>query len=176
MANLKVWDGTQWVPAGVGPATANVQIGPPTTPMTGQLWFDTDDVGAAANGYLDGAQIAVYPGNYNVGSTTFGNVGNTIAFTSPGAWAVYLVHASIVGSGPAAVVNFVTLGIDGAAYDDTNRMYSPSNNTYFTIARTWRVTGLAAGAHTFGIRSANNGAGTFVHAGSDSLLNYQRIV
>lgn len=46
MAILKVWDGAQWVSAGAGPAVATLATAAPATPMTGQLWYDTDDVSA----------------------------------------------------------------------------------------------------------------------------------
>jgi hypothetical protein len=124
---------------------------------------------------LEGSTITLFGSTYNVGSTTPGNVGNTITVTSPGTWAVYMFEFCVVGVTGAGVVNFCAPAIDGAAWNDTIRTHA-TQNAYFTVSRTIRVTGLAAGTHTFGVRSWNNAAGTTQHFGLDSTITVQRII
>lgn len=118
--------------------------------------------------------IALWSGNYGVGSGTPGGVGNTVTITSPGTDAVFLVTFDVVVAGLAGVVNFISLGVDGAAWNDGIRVHSEGTD-YVTVSRTIALTGLAAGDHTIGIRSWNNNAGTVQHIGADSTLTAVRV-
>jgi hypothetical protein len=132
---------------------------------------------AAVNDFVS-AEIALWGSTFNVGSTTYGNVGNTITFTSSGPGDVFLATFSVVCLvQTAGLVNFTTLALDGAPWwpSDSVRAFGGSTGTWVTVARTVRLTGIAAGSHTLGIRSANNGAGNTQVSGPDSLLTLIRL-
>lgn len=120
-------------------------------------------------------EVFVWNTAYSVGTTTPGNVGNTITIPSAGTSAIYLATFCVVGSTPNGVINFVSFSIDGNPWNsDIIRAHSPNAN-WFTVTRTAVLTGLSAGNHTVGIRSWNNAAGTTTHNGPDSTLNVVRI-
>lgn len=124
--------------------------------------------------YSDG--ITVWPTAFNVNSTTPGNVGNTITFNSPGTSAIFLVSFAVVGLA-GGHVPFFSLAIDGAGWaGDSIRTHSQASQ-WFTASRTVRLTGLAAGSHTLGVRAwANSVAGTATSVnGPDSTLTIVRV-
>lgn len=120
------------------------------------------------------ATITLFGTNFAVGSTSFGNVGNTITVPSTGTADLFMLSFSVVGQTPAAVVNFVTVAIDGAPWNDAIRTHSPIND-FWTVERTIIISGLSAGSHTLGLRSANNAAGTTTIIGADSTVTAVRL-
>lgn len=124
-------------------------------------------------------EITLWPSQFTVGSTTAGNVGNTISFVSTGPDDVFLFSFSaVVLVATANITNFVTVALDGAAWwasDATVRAHTSAAASWATVGRTIRMTGIAAGTHTVGLRSWNNGAATTYINGPDSLLTLVRV-
>jgi microcystin-dependent protein len=112
-------------------------------------------------------------GSVNVTSTTYANMGSALTFTSRGPDDVFLATANVVGLATSGLVTFARFAVDGVAL--TGASYTPHLNTYFTISRTTRITGLSAGVHSLNVQVANNGAGTSTVYGTESMLTLARL-
>lgn len=136
--------------------------------------------GGSGGGYPSFAsEISVWPSDFTVGTTTPGNVGNSISFYSYGPDDIFLAVFTADVSPPANVVNFMSFNVDGAAWNsDLIRTHAGANtatSTWWTVSRATRLTGLAQGTHTVGLRSWNNTSGTTSVKGVDSTLTVIRI-
>lgn len=129
MANLKIWDGTQWVPAGIGPATANIQPGPPATPMTGQLWFDSDDPGP--NGVVWSPYTPTWGNALSLGNGTstgrYVQMGNTVHFSTK----AVLGSTSTIVTGSGSISVSLPPGLAVRAFSAVTVQFLDYGNNYF---------------------------------------------
>lgn len=94
------------------------------------------------------------------GTTPSALTGLSIAVTSPGTSAVYMVTIDADVTFVGSQTNLIELLVDGVA--ESAQLISGAAASGYRIngSKMWRITGLAAGSRTFTAQTKNSGAGT----------------
>lgn len=92
----------------------------------------------------------------------------------PGPGTVYFVGIEAEASFGGAQVNIIELLVDGLAQAPALNTQANASGYRYSAVRTWRITGLAAGAHTFTFRTRNTAAGTNCTINTTTLMTVKR--
>ncbi len=149
----------------------------PSSPVVGQQWYDTDD----DNMYVynsSGVWVCLTPQSASVltGQTTSSTSYTNLATSGPAVTLLTGTTALVsfgclsqnnVGVPAAIVANFMSVAVSGAttlAASDANALAfaEPETSFEFTMARTYKMTGLTPGSNTFTAKYRVSGStGTF---------------